>query len=304
LDEVQAIDYKHWLLIHDCLEFIANEFDVRIILMTATQPLIFKKDEVFELFDIKQRFSERVRFERDLRGISIKEFLTKLDKIITDNQSKSILIIMNTISSAVSVFENVTAPKEEKFYLSSEVVPVERQERIKNISERLTTKRRTILISTQVVEAGVDFDFDIVVRDLAPIDSIVQAAERCNRNGERQSSESPVYVFAIHDGNENYFATRIYGNILIDKARETLREKESNISELVDIYYQKVNEAGSRQKSLEILTAINELNYEEIEKKFKVIEEEPTVSVFVEIDKEAEDVWTEYRNISSNPCLQ
>ena len=63
-------------------------------------------------------------------------------------------------------------------------------------------------------------------------------------------------------------------------------------------YFQKVKEGGSNQKSLEILSAINELNYEEIEKKFKVIEDEPTVSIFVEIDEDAENFWAEYKNIS------
>jgi CRISPR-associated endonuclease/helicase Cas3 len=76
LDEVQSIDYKHWLLVHDCLKFLAEEFDTRVILMTATQPLIFNKvnKEIFELVDPDyQRFHrERVQLKLDLKnGISL-----------------------------------------------------------------------------------------------------------------------------------------------------------------------------------------------------------------------------------------
>jgi CRISPR-associated endonuclease/helicase Cas3 len=298
LDEVQSIDYKHWKLIHDCLNFLANELDVRIILMTATQPLIFKENEVLELFDIKHNFPERVHFNIDLDGILIDKFCIKLNKIIAENQNKSILVIMNTIASSIHVFKSINVPEGIKFYLSSEVVPVERRQRIQIISERLEVRKKTVLISTQVVEAGVDFDFDIVIRDLAPVDSIVQAAGRCNRNGERPSSESPVYIFAVHDKYENYFANRIYGNTLIEKTRDTLIEPDLNVEKLADIYFQKVKKAGSNQKSLEILAAIKELDYEEIKRKFKVIEDEATVSIFVEIDEIAETIWTEYKNIS------
>jgi CRISPR-associated endonuclease/helicase Cas3 len=192
LDEVQSIDYKHWLLVHDCLEFLAKEFSATIILMTATQPLIFKKDEVNELFDARPQFSERVELKVDLNGISLKDFLHKLNKIVDDNPRKSVLVIMNTIASSVSVFHGLIASKHKKFYLSSEITPFERKQRIKDISKRLKAGKRTILVSTQVVEAGVDFDFHMVIRDLAPIDSLIQAAGRCNRNGKKPTSESHI----------------------------------------------------------------------------------------------------------------
>ena len=298
LDEVQSIDYKYWGLVHDCLNFLAKEFDTRIILMTATQPLIFRKDEVVELFDAKQTLFDRVNLKVELDSISLDQFSHRVEKIIHDNDNdKSILIIMNTIQSAILVFEALKLPENEKFFLSSGVVPIERRQRISEISTRLSKRQRTILVSTQVVEAGVDLDFDIVVRDLAPIDSIIQAAGRCNRNGKRPASESPVFVFAVHDTKGNHFANKIYGNTLIDKSRETLLQSQVNISELTDIYYKKVAESGSKKESAEILDAINRLDYQLIEEKFQVIENEPTVSVFVEIDEEAAKLWKQYNRI-------
>jgi CRISPR-associated endonuclease/helicase Cas3 len=298
LDEVQSIDYKYWWLVHDCLKFLSTEFDTRIIFMTATQPLIFLKDEVVELFDVKQQSIDRVKLIVDLNGIPVDQFSQKLEEIIDNesNPSKSILIIMNTIQSAISVFEGLNVPENEKFFLSSGIVPIERRRRIGEISSRLSQVQRTVLVSTQVVEAGVDFDFDIVVRDLAPIDSIIQAAGRCNRNGRRPASESPVFVFAVHDIKGSYFANKIYGNTLIDKTRETLTEKILDISQLADIYYKKVAESGNRKASAEVLDSIKKLDYDSIEEKFQVIENEPTVSVFVEVDKEAERIWKQYSN--------
>jgi CRISPR-associated endonuclease/helicase Cas3 len=196
LDEVQSLDYKHWSLVHDCLEFLANELDTRIILMTATQPLIFRKGEVLELCDMPHGFPDRVRLEVDLNDKSLEQFIARLDEILQANADKNVLIIMNTIDSAIAVFEEISSAKrEDKFFLSSGVVPFQRRQRIKEISNRLNKeKKRTVLVSTQVVEAGVDFDFDIVVRDLAPVDSLVQAAGRCNRNGRKPASNSPIFV--------------------------------------------------------------------------------------------------------------
>jgi CRISPR-associated endonuclease/helicase Cas3 len=171
---------------------------------------------------LKMQDFDRLKLKVDLDGTSLCDFAHKLDEIIANNPDKSILVIMNTIPSSVSVFNEIKVVEEEKFYLSTAVLPLERQKRIRDISERLKMRKRTILISTQVVGAGVHFDFDIVVRDLSPIGSIVQAAGRCNCNGERPTNNTPVYVFAVYDEEGKYFANKIYGNSLIEKTRETL----------------------------------------------------------------------------------
>jgi CRISPR-associated endonuclease/helicase Cas3 len=130
---------------------------------------------------------------------------------------------MNTISSAVSIFKRVKIPEEEKFHISPEVGSDERQQRITIISDRLVRRKRTILISSQSGKANIDFDFDIVFRDLAPIDLMKQEImiDRHNHNNQNTSSRE-VYVFAIYDDNINYFANRIYDNALIEKTREDL----------------------------------------------------------------------------------
>lgn len=300
LDEVQAIDYTYWKLIHDCLDFVSRELDVRIILMTATQPLIFKKNEVKELFHTGFKIKDRVSLNINIqRGISLDKFSDKVRKIIQDNPAKSVLIIMNTIQSAVSVFDSLRFESgEEKFFLSSQVIPAERRERINTMARRLAEGKRTILVSTQVVEAGVDIDFDLVVRDLAPVDSIIQAAGRCNRNGKRNPKDSMVYVYAVHDGEEHYFANRIYGNVLVEKARETLGSRRA-LAQLAEDYYQNVAEGANDTYSDELLQAMALLDYEKVDE-FKIIDEEPTEGIFVEADESAVQLWRQYKEAARN----
>ena len=276
---------------------------MRIILMTATQPLIFDKDQVRELFDEYQVIPDRVTLSPNLNKISISEFSDKINNLIQEYSDKNILIIMNTISSSVFIFDHIIT-NQEKYYLSASIVPAVESERIKFISKNLEEGKRTILVSTQVVEAGIDFDFDIVIRDLAPIDSIIQAAGRCNRNGKKSAKESIVFIFAVLDNNGRLYANKIYGETLIDKSRETLSTNETNISKLVEIYYHKIKESGTSTISKEIITNIIELNYESIEKNFKLIEDQPTVSVFIEINEKAENVWKEYKSIVSSSSAE
>lgn len=296
LDEVQSVDYKHWLLIHDCIRFLADSLDTRFILMTATQPLIFPREEVKELFERDYPAPERVTIKADLRGVAIDEFVSEVNSLLKLHSDSSVLVIMNTIRSAIQVFDGLS-PIEGVFFLSAGIVPAQRKSVIQQINRRLKEKKRTILVSTQVVEAGVDLDFDVVVRDLAPMDAIVQSAGRCNRNGRRKQEESPVYIYAVHDGSGRYFGNMIYGNELISKTREVFQKCDADIRDMVEQYYQKVSESRNTLESMEFLEAMYSLDYEKIDE-FKVIPDEPTVSVFVEIDQEAHRLWTEYTKAS------
>jgi CRISPR-associated endonuclease/helicase Cas3 len=290
LDEVQSVDYKYWLLIHDCIKFLADNLDTRFILMTATQPLIFQRGEMKELFDRDYPAPERVTINANLRGVAMDEFMAEVNSLLELHHDSSVLVIMNTIRSAIQVFDGLSSI-EGVFFLSADIVPAQRKTVIQQINQRLKKKKRTILVSTQVVEAGVDLDFDVVVRDLAPMDAIVQSAGRCNRNGRRKQEESPVYVYAVHDGSGRYFGNMIYGNELISKTREVFEKCGTDIRDIVEQYYQKVSESRNTFGSMEFLEAMYSLDYEKIDE-FKVIPDEPTVSVFVEIDQEAHRLWT------------
>ena len=103
------------------------------------------------------------------------------------------LCIVNTRKRARQVYESL--PEEGRFHLSTLMIPTDREETLNVIRARLRNGQVCRVVSTSLVEAGVDVDFPSVWRELAGLDSILQAAGRCNREGKRSAAESVVHVF-------------------------------------------------------------------------------------------------------------
>lgn len=226
LDEVQAIPTKYWDVVRACCEQLAADWGCTFIAMTATQPGIFadapslvpNADDYFEQLD-------RVRFEIDDsvfdQPLSIE---TLSERVVSEVRSSpsDVLVVCNTIGSARQVFDSIrsqlqTDSKELRLeYLSSAVRPRDRRDRITAL--RSTDREQRVVVSTQVIEAGVDLDFDIVIRDFAPLDSLVQAAGRCNRHAIGGSGGRVDFVCLVDDdGTEP--ATAIYDSPRLDATR-------------------------------------------------------------------------------------
>ena len=208
-------------------------------------------------------------------------FVYEMNALIEDNKDKNILIELNTISTAKECFDKIHSNTHVIRFLSSQVIPKHRRQRIHEIKQSLDDKnsKPVIVVTTQVIEAGVDFDFDIAVRDIGPIDSIVQTAGRCNRNGIRKATESPFFIYRIVDDRrlDNRIiehARYVYGDVAIEIANSMLKPGNLSILDLVEYYYKEVKRCGSERESNEISADISELNYEEVEKKFELIDEE------------------------------
>ncbi|MCP8321523.1 MAG: CRISPR-associated helicase Cas3', partial [archaeon] len=303
LDEVQSLPAEWWQLIRETIKFLADKFNMYFVLMTATQPLIFKPDEIYELVDSHREYFEKPRvtlkIDQAMEPLELEQFKQRIIDIITNAQGKSVMILLNTINSAKALYTFLNERGLPLEFLSAEVLPRERLERIKSIKNMLKEGRQLVLVTTQVVEAGVDIDFQLVVRDMGPVDSIIQAAGRCNRNGLSSNFDSIVWV--IEGGDQGRaFSRRIYGNYLIEKSKETLSEWKSwpnmNFGTLAKIYYEKVVSGLSEVSSTEVLNALKELKYDGLQE-FKIIEEQPELSVFIEHDLEAKKVWTKYTEI-------
>lgn len=208
LDEAQSIPFEYWDAIRNVLLFLTEKFQFTIILMTATLPLIFKDNEAIEVAPIDElkNLPQRVIFEpRTKTSLNLDEFC-EVKRLIDRNKSKSILVEMNTIQNAIDVYNSITNSKKSKksavkrekvFLLSSQIIPKQRGPRINEIQRKLDKPEDIVLVSTQVIEAGINLDFNIAIRDIGPIDSIVQAAGRCNRYGKRKAVESPFYVYKV-----------------------------------------------------------------------------------------------------------
>ena len=188
--------------------------------------------------------------------------------------------------------------KENLVYLSTRIFPKERLDRITQICKG---RKRKIIVSTQLVEAGVDLDVDVVYRDFGTLDSVVQASGRCNRNFNEK--RGLVKLFRIQDDRRFYYSYIYGGNsMLIDKTLQVLEEKtmipELGFKEMVEGYYQLVKHSMSNDEANKLLENIARLEFEEIQRNFKLIAEDyPKIDVFIAYDDEAVKIWKEFQRI-------
>ena len=210
-DEIQAIPIKCINMFNSAINFMSKVCNATVILCTATQPLLSTTKMPLMLSknaniitDIHQKFEQFKRVnlvdKRIIEGYSsysLKDFVLKIMQRLD-----SVLAIFNTKNAAKEVFNelkkaNTDLPKEKQyliFHLSTNMCPSHRIKILEDMRKKLG-QQRVICISTQLIEAGVNISFGCVVRSLAGLDSIAQAAGRCNRHGESFCSD--VYIVNV-----------------------------------------------------------------------------------------------------------
>lgn len=195
-DEAQMIPGSQ---LKPCVGAIANlvaHFRATAVLCTATQPVL---DDLIRRFhpnisvteicpqvsSLYRRF-QRVTYRNGgkLTDAELAEKLTKEDQV---------LCIVNTRKMAQEIFERL--PEEGRFHLSTLMYPKHRAEVLHQIRQRLESGLFCRVVSTSLIEAGVDVDFPAVYRQMAGLDSLIQAAGRCNREGKRPVEKSVVTYF-------------------------------------------------------------------------------------------------------------
>ena len=306
LDEIQAIPIKYWLLINKVLRVLTQSLNAYIVFATATEPIIIEKKEMVSLVEGKEYFQ---KMDRVIIKQKLQEDMTLEDLLsaIEIQEDKKYLFIFNTINSAKQFYNLIKEEYEDTTFLSTHVVPKERLHRIADIKRG----KYKIVVATQLVEAGVDIDFDVVTRDIAPLDSINQASGRCNRHGRK---EGTVYVVSLKDENGRKYASSIYDPVLLDITKNILKDymeiRERQFFELINKYYKATKAKKTQVISRQMLEAILKLRYDSTDKDnisisdFRLIDENYSKKdVFVEIDEEAESVWREYTNLTRNKNL-
>ncbi len=308
-DEIQTMPFTYWILIKEILQTLVKNLNCKIILMTATMPMIFseKNNEIFNLININNRNNYFKQFSRyslnvinELNAVYIDELLQISLNKINEYDNKNFLFVFNTIKSSLEFYkllnENLNTENIELIYLSTNIIPIERKNKIEQIKN---SKNRKIIVSTQLIEAGVDIDLDIVFRDFAPFDSIIQTAGRCNRNNKNETGM--VYLFKLKDINDKLYCSYIYESIQLQPTEKILSGKttitESELLLIIDKYYNEIKNKLSTNKSKELLKDVNNLNYENIFNNFKLIDYIPNLLVFVENDEKATEVLLKFKNI-------
>jgi CRISPR-associated endonuclease/helicase Cas3 len=255
----------------------------------------------------------RYEFKFDLTEKSFNTFLEEISEEVISKKNQNVMIVLNTIDSCkksyefiknmLSVYYNINLkniidkdgicifPDTELINLSTHILPDFRLKRINRIKK---DNKRKVIVSTQLVEAGVDISVDLIYRDMAPLDCIIQTAGRCNRHNQKQGRVNVVLL--KDDKTQRTYCSYIYDSVLIDVTEEILRKYDQIIPEKNFIlnagveYYDLVGKRKSKQESAEILDHLAKLNFEDITG-FRLIQEKlNSASIFVEINNKAESI--------------
>jgi CRISPR-associated endonuclease/helicase Cas3 len=294
IDEVQALPSRFWYLLREYLKRFAKEFNTRFVFMTATQPYLVEGREVIKN---RERFFSsvnRYEVELNLRAQTLREFFESFQP----EEGKNYLFILNTVKSSKEAYRLLLdkgIPEGQICYLSTSLTPYDRQRRI----EDLRKGKYRFAVSTQLVEAGVDIDFSEVIRDFAPLDSLIQSAGRCNRNFNLKSGKFTVLKLVEENGRT--YASRIYDPILLQLTEKLLNQRqpkeERELINLTDGYYKEVWNSKSKDKSKKLLESVEKLEISKLTE-FKLVEEQPfREDVFIQQTPEAVEVWNKVKNL-------
>ncbi len=215
-DEAQTLPVHCLHLFCHAVNFLVEHCNCTAILCTATQPLLHEipaEHGALSLSENSQILSNKFRKDsaESLKRVTVideckpqgwthEEIADKVSCI--HNQGKSCLIILNTKADARNLYTILHERHGEKLihHLSTAMCAAHRMDVLTDVKTLLCKKQPVICVSTQLMEAGVDVDFDTGIRALAGMDSIAQAAGRVNRNGKK-SANSPLYILNIKEEN-------------------------------------------------------------------------------------------------------
>ena len=196
-DEAQMIPLDYLRPSLAAIEALVRHYDCTAVLCTATQPPLgqfFPAD--LQPIEICPALMENADFFRRTT-IRLREEAMTEERLAAELAAQErVLCIVNVKKTAQRIFD-LLGEQEGTYHLSTNLYPVHREQVLEEIRERLKDGKPCRVISTSLVEAGVDLDFPCVLREINGLDSIVQAAGRCNREGRGTAEESVVHVFSL-----------------------------------------------------------------------------------------------------------
>lgn len=251
-DEVQSIPNKMLTLFNLTINFLVKKCHATVILCSATQPSFENAehklvDDVSDLINLSPetlRFFKRVELV-DMGSMEMTELTDFALEIITSK--KSLLLVCNTKREAKELFENLQAEVNGEipiYHISASMCTEHRKLIVESMKSDLEfpKPKQIVCVATQVIEAGVDISFNCVIRLQAGMDSIVQAAGRCNRNGENILES--VYIVNLLGEKLHHLKdidkAKIATDALLQKAK-TDKQYASLLSDVaISFYYKKL----------------------------------------------------------------
>lgn len=291
MDEAQMIPTDYLVPCIRAIEELVLHYNCTIVLCTATQPPFESK---FLQITPTEIISDTERFFEIFKRVKIEKIGQKSDDELANEllSLEQVLTIVNTKKHAKTLYTKLKEV-DGVFHLSTFMCPLHRKQKIAEIKERLKNKDLpTRVISTQLIEAGVDIDFPCVYRASAGVDSIAQSAGRCNREGKLPQGIVKVFHSGEHKIRGHLKTTSDIGAIVIDRFEDVLSPAAiKNYFE--QLYFFKGEDSLDKEKILEFfeITSNGEelFGFEEASKKFNFIESE-TIAVVTPFDPTAEDL--------------
>jgi len=246
-DEIQALPIKCVHLFNEAVNFLYTFGKSTILLCSATQPHLHKaerpvlladKPDIVSITSDETKVFERVSIVDSTQSPMDHSQIAELAREQIE-QGKSTLVILNTKGDARKVYEQCKSIECDRVFLTTDLCPAHRMNILDQVRENLQpkTKQVTLCVSTQLIEAGVDVSFDCVIRAQAGLDSIIQAAGRCNRNGENLTPQS-VYVVAVQNEKLSRLPEIKEGKSITARVFREKRGDNLLSDEVIDLFYQ------------------------------------------------------------------
>lgn len=281
IDEAHAISRDILQPTLKVLEILCEKFGCTVVFSTGTQHDVSKRENFSGIKNIKEIIPQEE--QKELFALAIrhqyehKQF-NSISDLIKDMlfHNQPILCIVNTKKGARKIAQQLKELKVEFLHLSTNMYPYHRKKTLEKAFLNLKEKRNFILVSTQIIEAGVDISFPILYRYESPLEAIIQASGRCNRHGEIAIGK--IINFNIEDDKDFIFPKQTEYGEKIEKAKKFIN-KNLDDPLIFKEYSQFCNKRINSKK--EVINIINDLEnieggnykYEKISKNIKVIKE-------------------------------
>lgn len=273
-DEAQSIPTDLIGTTIETMRVLCETFRCTVLFSTATQPAFDVRSDIdfhayeilpdaSKIYDKTRRVSVTWDIDRKTPLVQIAEDMSKMD---------SVCCVLNRKDHTRELYDHLTAISnpDECFHISTDMCKAHRDIVIKEVSNRLSQHLPCRLVSTSCIEAGIDLDFDYMYRALAPLDSIIQCAGRCNRNG---SSAGKMTVF-IPDKDEAKLYPVTYFRNAAEKVKLLLSRHELDIcnpAHIREYYTELLTDRNYNHDKKELTAAISEHDFAAAEKYYHFI---------------------------------
>lgn len=307
-DEAQSLPANLLTATLNAVNTLCTRYHCTMVFSTATQPefkflqgVVWKPIEIVPEYPMMYEKLKRTQVEwRIKKQIPLEVIAREME------EEENVCVIVNLRRHAVELFEVLKSDscnRGELFFLTTDLCPKHRSEVIRKIKERQNAGLPCKVISTQCIEAGVDLDFHVLYRALAPLEAIIQAAGRCNRSGK--FGVGKVVVFEPKVEGNLYPPDKWYQNAAIVVKEILSRENiDINDPECISNYYEILFREYAKDK--EALTkAIEDGDYKETAREYRLIDNQGK-KVIVPFNEEAQlykEVRKELLNGNLTPAL-